>query len=168
MLFCIFYWIYFYLSIIIYLHTVVWFQVFLSNTNDLLTVVWFQVFLKNTNNLHLVIWFGLMSWEFGNGPGDLVSIPGRVIPKTLKMVLDATLLNTQHYKVWIKGKMELILIVIGTVIRGLVLGLEDVKIRERVETILMTALIRFSRILRKVRETWGDLLSLRIQWKNIS
>ena len=43
---------------------------------------------------------------FANGPGDLGSIPGRVIPKTLKMVLDAALLNTQHYKVQIKGKME--------------------------------------------------------------
>ena len=31
---------------------------------------------------------------FANGPGDLGSIPGRVIPKTHKMVLDATLLNT--------------------------------------------------------------------------
>ena len=31
---------------------------------------------------------------FANGPGDLGSIPGRVIPKTQKMVLDATLLNT--------------------------------------------------------------------------
>ena len=31
---------------------------------------------------------------------------GRVIPKTQKMVLDATLLSTQHYKVWIKGKVE--------------------------------------------------------------
>ena len=41
---------------------------------------------------------------FANGPGDLASIP--VIPKTLKMVLDATLLNTQHYKVRIKGKVE--------------------------------------------------------------
>ena len=28
----------------------------------------------------------------------------RVIPKTQKMVLDAYLLNTQHYKVWIKSK----------------------------------------------------------------
>ena len=36
---------------------------------------------------------------FANGPGDLGSIPGRVIPKTLKMELDTTLLNTQHYKV---------------------------------------------------------------------
>ena len=41
-----------------------------------------------------------------NGPGDLGSIPGRVIPKTQKMVLDASLLNTQHYKVRIKGKVE--------------------------------------------------------------
>ena len=43
---------------------------------------------------------------FANGPGDLGSIPDRVIPKTQKMVLDASLLNTQHYKVRIKGKVE--------------------------------------------------------------
>ena len=43
---------------------------------------------------------------FANGPGDQGSIPGRVIPKTQKMVLDASLLNTRHYKVWIKGKVE--------------------------------------------------------------
>ena len=36
----------------------------------------------------------------------LGSIPGRVIPKTLKMVLDTSLLNTQQYKVCIKGKVE--------------------------------------------------------------
>ena len=49
---------------------------------------------------------GLMSRVFANGPVDLGSIPGRVIPKTLKMVLDASLLNTQHYKVEIKGEVE--------------------------------------------------------------
>ena len=43
---------------------------------------------------------------FANGSGDLGSIPGQVIPKTKKMVLNATLLNTQHYKVRIKGKVE--------------------------------------------------------------
>ena len=43
---------------------------------------------------------------FTNGLGDLSSIPGRVIPKTQKIVLDASLLNTQHYKVRIKGKVE--------------------------------------------------------------
>ena len=41
-----------------------------------------------------------------NCPGDLGSIPGRVIPMTFKMVLDAALLNTQQYKVRIKGKVE--------------------------------------------------------------
>ena len=43
---------------------------------------------------------------FTNGPGDLGSILGRVIPKTQKMVLDASWLNTKHYKVRIKGKTE--------------------------------------------------------------
>ena len=43
---------------------------------------------------------------FANGPGDLGSILGQVIPKTQKMVLDIALLNTQHYKVPIKGKVE--------------------------------------------------------------
>ena len=49
---------------------------------------------------------GLMSWVFANGLGDQGSIPGRVIPKTQKTVLDAALLNTQHYKVKIKVKVE--------------------------------------------------------------
>ena len=43
---------------------------------------------------------------FDNDPGDLGSIPGRIIPKTLKMVLDSSLLNTQQYKVRIEGKVE--------------------------------------------------------------
>ena len=40
-----------------------------------------------------------MSRVFTSGPGDWCSIPGQVIPKTQKMVLDDALLNTQHYKV---------------------------------------------------------------------
>ena len=48
---------------------------------------------------------GIMVRELANDPGDLGSIPGRVIPNTLKMVLDASLLNTQNYKVRITGKM---------------------------------------------------------------
>ena len=47
-----------------------------------------------------------MSRVFANGPGDRGSIPGRVIPKTQKIILDAALLNTQHYKVVIKDKVE--------------------------------------------------------------
>ena len=48
----------------------------------------------------------LLSTVFADGPGDQGSIPGRVIPKTQKMVLDAALLNTQHYKDKDRGKVE--------------------------------------------------------------
>ena len=48
----------------------------------------------------------LVGRVFTNGPGDLGSIPDQVIPKTLKMVLDTSLLNTQQYKVCIEGKVE--------------------------------------------------------------
>ena len=40
-----------------------------------------------------------MSRVFANGSGDQGSIPGRGIPKTQKMVLNAALFNTQHHKV---------------------------------------------------------------------
>ena len=48
----------------------------------------------------------LVDTVFANGPWDLGSIPGHVIPEIVKMVLDTTLLNTQQYKVRIKGKVE--------------------------------------------------------------
>ena len=49
---------------------------------------------------------GLVGRVFSNGSGDLGSIQGCVIPKTLKMVLDTSLLKTQQYKVRIKAKVE--------------------------------------------------------------
>ena len=55
---------------------------------------------------HLLADIGIMVRVFANGPGDLGSIPGRVILKTQKMILDTALLNTQHYKVRIKGKVK--------------------------------------------------------------
>ena len=48
----------------------------------------------------------LGSRVFTHGPGNWGSIPCRVIPKTQKMVLNAALLSTQHYKVRIEGKLE--------------------------------------------------------------
>ena len=54
---------------------------------------------------YLFYWsIGLMSRVFANGPEDWGSIPGQVIPKTQKMILDTFLLNTQHFKVRIKSK----------------------------------------------------------------
>ena len=48
---------------------------------------------------------GLMRKLLANGTGDWGSIPGRVIPKTQKMVLD-TPCWTSYYKIRIKGKVE--------------------------------------------------------------
>ena len=69
----------------------------------------FQVFFSSTNNSII----GLLTDSFAiglisrvNDPGNRGSIPDGVIPKTQKMVLDAALLNTQHYNVGIKGKVE--------------------------------------------------------------
>ena len=47
-----------------------------------------------------------MSRVFANGPGDLGSAPGFIIPEILKLVLDTSLLNTLQYKVYSKGKVE--------------------------------------------------------------
>ena len=63
-----------------------------------------MAFIQQMNIHHKYI--GQVGRMFANGPGDLGSIPGRVIPKNSKMVLDTDLLNTQHYNVRIKGKME--------------------------------------------------------------
>ena len=57
---------------------------------------------------------------------------------------------------------------LGTVTKGLVQGLEDLEIRGQVETIQTTALLRSASILRRVLETWGDLLSLKFPWETIS
>ena len=44
--------------------------------------------------------------SFTNGLGDRGSFPGGVIPKTQKMVLNTALINTKHYKVCIKVKVD--------------------------------------------------------------
>ena len=57
---------------------------------------------------------------------------------------------------------------LGAITKELLKGLEDLEVGGRVETIQMAALLRTARILRRVLETWGDLLSPRLQWKTIS
>ena len=74
---------------------------------------WPQAIIFNTNNsvqLQSFVHPQLNGFKVGrvfvNDPGDLGSIPGRIIPKTLKMVFDTSGLNTQQCKVRIKGKVE--------------------------------------------------------------
>ena len=67
-------------------------------------------------------------------------------------------------------KMTIIPILIGafsTVTKGLLKSLGDLEVGGRVETI-QTALLKTARILRRVLETWGDVLSLNLQWKTNS
>ena len=72
-------------------------------------------------------------------------------------------------KLW-SMKLMVISVVIGalcTVIKGLVKGLEDLKIRGGVKTIQAKALLGSAKILRRVLETWKDLLWLKSQWETI-
>ena len=79
--------------------------------------VWLYIYDKNkwiaqTVTTGLLVIFcsllaiGLMSSVFAIGAGDQSSILRWVILKTRKMVLDAALRSTQHYKVSIKDKVE--------------------------------------------------------------
>ena len=73
-------------------------------------------------------------------------------------------------KLW-NMKVTIVPVVIGafgTVTKGLLKGLGDLEVGGRVETIQTTALLKTARILRRVLETWGDYLSLKLQWKTIS
>ena len=74
-------------------------------------------------------------------------------------------LARQLKKLW-NMKVTIILIVIGAfgkVTKGLLKGLEDLEVRGRVETIQTTALLKSAGILKSVLETWGELLSLKLQ-----
>ena len=74
-------------------------------------------------------------------------------------------------KLWIM-KLTIIPMVIGalgTVTKGLVQVLEDIEITGREETIKTTVFFFISaRILRRVLETWWDLMSLKFLWETIS
>ena len=56
----------------------------------------------------------------------------------------------------------------GTVTKGLLKGLEDFEVGNRVETIQTTALLKTARILRRALETREYLQPLNLQWKTIS
>ena len=56
----------------------------------------------------------------------------------------------------------------GTVIKGLLKGVEGLEVGGQVENIQKTALLKTARILIRVLETRGNFLSLNLQWKTIS
>ena len=71
----------------------------------------------------------------------------------------------------LKELWYIIVIVIGafgTVTQGLLKGMEALEVGGRLETTQSIRLLRMARILIRVLETWGYLLSLKLQWKTIS
>ena len=57
---------------------------------------------------------------------------------------------------------------LGTILKGLVKKLEELEIEGRAEIIQIIALLGSAKILKRVLETGGDLLSLRFLWKTTS
>ena len=100
------------------------------------------------------------------------TVPGdyRIKLKKVKRRTSALILLRIWKKLW-DMKVTIVPIVIdafGTVTKWLLKVLEDLDAGGRVETIQTKILLRTARILRRVLEIWGDLLSLRLQWKTIS
>ena len=84
----------------------------------------------------------------------------------MKRRISTSILQGNWKKLW-NMTVTIIKIVIGafgTVTKGLIKGLEDLEVGG-VETIQITTLLRMARILRRVLETWQDLLSLKLLWK---
>ena len=68
-------------------------------------------------------------------------------------------------------KIMVIPVLIGaleTIPKGLLKEMENLEIWGKTEIIQTTALLRSARILRRVLETWRELLSLTLRWKTLS
>ena len=107
---CIYVYIYVYICIYIYTNLYMYIYIHKFKDHNIKKIIWTlerkkKKASKNKDSI-LLNQTCLNEKMFTNGPGDLGSIPGCVIPKTLKMVLDTALLNTQQYMVHIKGKVE--------------------------------------------------------------
>ena len=72
---------------------------------NLFYVFWIQIPLAlkyNVENSSKYLWWpiGILIRVFATSTGNLGLIPDRVIPKTQKIVIDASLQNTQYYHIY--------------------------------------------------------------------
>ena len=88
------------------------------------------------------------------------SVPARLTVKLKEIKKEiSTLTLPENWKTLWNMKVTIIPVVIGVVVtvrKWTVQGVEDLKIRRRVETIQITTLLRAVRILKRIVETWGD------------
>ena len=73
----------------------------------------------------------------------------------------------KEWSLWVATILSLIG-AIGIIPSGFVKELDNFEISGQVDSIQTTAILRSDRILRRVLGTWGDLLSLKIQWETIN
>ena len=68
----------------------------------------FLCLYKFSCTISLMIYIYIYIYRFNGREGRVFAndLESMIIPKTLKMVLDTALLNTQQYNVSIKGKVE--------------------------------------------------------------
>ena len=73
-------------------------------------------------------------------------------------------LSWELKKLWNMGVKEKLIVVsaLGTVLQNLEKGLDEMEGNGRTDTLPATAFLRSERILRRVLETWGDWLLLRL------
>ena len=64
--------------------------------------------------------------------------------------------------------IPIVIVALRKVPKALEKGMEESEIIGKLETIQTTALLKSAKILRRVLETWGDTLSLRLHQKTIS
>ena len=78
--------------------------------------------------------------------------------------------NNKSNKLWSMGMTVIPMFfgALGTLPKGLERRLEYLEIRRRIETIRTLAQLKSARILRRVLETWGDLLSLKLRQEHNS
>ena len=140
---------------------------------------------KNNNNTHKI------PWDFEIQMDHLISArwPDQVIVNKKKRtywIVDFAILADHKVKLqeskkfldftWELKKlcnMKVMVIpfvigILGTVTKALLQGLKDLQRRAWVETIQTSTLLRSARILRRVLETWEELVLFRLQWKTIS
>ena len=68
------------------------YQLVFPTHNNIHKYIYIYIYIHTHTHTHIYI--HIVDRVFANGPGDWGSIPGRVIAKTKKMILDTALLNT--------------------------------------------------------------------------
>ena len=94
-----------------------------------------------------------------------VPVDHRVKSNAKRGISTSTLLG--NWKSWII-RNYFVLGALGTVTEGLVQGLDDLEITGWLERFQSAELLWLARILRRVLEILGDLLSFKIQWMTIT